>query len=365
MIYERRYIQFNELVFDSSDMIADYDSEVSFKGESTEYSYGHGSYRPFKREYPFIRERNVSMTITLHMMKLPCEYRSYYIRFVNEQLAKHGKLWSIKNGELMWAIATVDSISENLSRRQDRLTFNINFVLPEGVWHKADKQKTFLVPWNICTFMECKDYKTLNPCDDLSSGDCCTACMDKKAQEYEDCSCCCLDELTKDMELCYHLDELSDYYTCFIGYQIVYDCEHAEKFSSEEHLGQKLCTKDSCESSVIAGRIYSETEMPTEAVTVILKGKMLNPEITINNSTNIIKGEYDGTLLIYPNGDVYFRQYDDCKCDVLLDPSVWSIPQGSEYGWTLYPQNNRVIANLNACCQGRACMWIQHEAIAM
>lgn len=366
MIYERRYIQFNDLVFDSFDMISDWDGQMSFKGSSTPYSYGHGSYRPFKRNYLFVSERNVSMTITLLMDKLPCEFREYYIRFVHEELAKPGKLWSVKNGEVLWAFAVVDSISENFSRHNDRLTYNVNFIIPGGIWYKADKQKTFLVPWNICDFMECMGYRTLQPCNGSATGDCCDVCEDKKIAERTDCSCCCEDTLTPDMALCYHMDDIKDFYGCFSDHKIVYDCRHAEKFNKDDFLGQKLCVDDGCESSIIAGKIYSETEIPTEDVTIIIKGKMTNPIININDNTNIIKGDYEGVLVIHSNGDVYYSEgLGDCYCEELLNPSVWSVPEGNEYGWTIYPQNNRVIINLNNCCQGRACVWIQHEAIAL
>ena len=365
MNYERLYVQFNDLVFDGFDMISDYDGDLSFKGSSTEYSFGHGSYRPFKRNYLFVAERTLSITITLNMKKLPCDFRKYYIRFVNEQLSKPGKLWAVKNNELLWAIAAVEDISENYSRREDQIVYDINFVIPGGIWYKADKQKTFLVPWDICTFMECMDYRTYQPCRGATDDtNCCDICENIAIDEKLDCSCCCEDDLTSDMALCYHLDDLQIYYSCFGRYRIVYDCIAAEKFNKEEHLGQRLCTKDGCESSIIAGQIYSETEIPTEDVTIIIRGNMVNPWITINDNTNIIDGEYDGALIIRSNGDVYFQKSECCKPE-LLDPSVWTVPAGNTYGWTIYPGTNKVIIRLNTCCQGSACVWVQHEAIAL
>lgn len=134
MIYERRFVQFNDLVFDGADMISDWNGDVSFKGSSHEISYGHGSYRPFKANYLFVSERQISLTITLKMLKIPCEQRPFYIRFVNEQLAKPGKLWCVKNNELMWIMAVVESIGENYSHKNDTLTYDINFVAPGGTW---------------------------------------------------------------------------------------------------------------------------------------------------------------------------------------------------------------------------------------
>ena len=365
MIYERRYLQYNNLVFDGYDMISDFNSEASFKGSSTEISYGHGSYRPFKANYLFVRERTVNMTITLKMKKIPCEYREYYVRFAMEELAKPGILWSIRNNELYWAVAVTENVAEVINNRKDIYEIDVSFIIPGGIWHKADKQKTFLLPYDVCLFMECKGYKTLHPCKESAGGDCCESCAEEKISEKANCFCCCTNDLTPDMALCYHEDELQEFYTCNTPFQLVIDCDAAEKFNHDEYFGQRLCTEDGCESSVIAGQIYSETEIPTEDVTVVLKGKMTNPWITINDNTNIIKGEYDGTLVIKSNGDVYYITGEDCKCETLLDPTVWVIPSGEEYGWTIYPGTNRVVINLNNCCQGVACVWIQHDAIAL
>ena len=352
MIYERLYLQFNDLVFDGFDMISDYDEEITFKGSSTEYSYGHGAYRPFKRKYLFVSETSVSLTITLKLKKVPCDQREFYVRFVKEELAKPGKLWAIENGTLIYAIAAVENISPNFSRSKDKLEYNVSFVIPGGLWYKADKRKTFLVPYDVCYLMDCKGYRKINECD-------CCGC---EADEV-DCSCCC-DSITEDMALCHHEDELQAYYSCFTPYRVVYDCDLAQKFSANKYLGQRLCVKDVCGDSVIAGRIYSETEIPTEDVTVIISGKMKNPWIDINGNTNIIEGEYDGDLIIKPNGDVYYKQGECCQGD-LLDPTVWSVPAGNEYKWTINPGYNSVVVHLNECCVGATCVYVQAEAIAL
>ena len=356
-------------------MISDYDGDLSFKGSSTEYSYGHGSYRPFKRNYLFVKERTVSMTITLDMLKIPCDERKFYNRFVIEQLSKPGKLWSIKNDTLMWAIAAVDSISENYSKRQDRMVYDVNFVIPGGIWYKADKEKTFLVPWDVCSFMDCLGYKENYDCN------CCDSCTDSLIND-SDCSCCCTDDLTEDMMLCKNLDALQSWYTCDVRYRVVYDCERplywkrdkylnraiynydeSDKFKHDRYLGQRLCVTDVCDSAVIAGQIYSDTEIPTDDVTVIIHGKMTNPWIKINGNTNIIEGEYNGTLFIEPTGDVYYTESDCCEPE-LLDPSVWSIPEGNNWGWEIVPGNNSVVVYLNECCNA-ACVWLQYDSIAL
>lgn len=367
MIYERRYIQFNDLMLDGFDMISDYDSTISFKGSSIDRSFGHGRYRPYKRNYLFVDEGQVSMTITLNMLKLPCEDRPFYKRFAVEQLSKPGRLWAVENGELLWAWAAVDNISPNYSKKNDTLVYDVDFVIPGGVWYKADKQRTFLVPWDICLFMECMGYETLNPCEEEAegTGDCCLDCLNKKAIEpvKEDCYCCCTDQICNDMALCYNLDKLETFYSCDTRYQVVYDCKKAQQFSSQDFLGQKICS-EGCQENIIAGRFYSETEIPTQDVTVVIQGKMKSPWITINGNTNIIAGEYEGAIMIRPSGDVYY--VTDC-CETLLDPSVWVVPNPSEneYGWTVNPGSNSIVVNLNDCCLGRDCVYIDHQPITM
>lgn len=368
MYYDKRYLQFNNLVFDGHDMISSTDEQVTYKeADSQSYSFRHGSYMPYKNDFLYVNAGSVSMTLTFHMKKIPCEDRKWYLQFIDQELGRPGKLWALKNGEILWAYASVRSKHQITTNEPWKAEYDIEFTLPEGIWHKADKQKTFVLPYNVCTMMECKGFEEYNPCrGNLNSGDCCESCIEKKFWEdyRERCFCCCVDEITADMALCYHTKELQAFYGCETPFQLVYDCEHAEKFNcDQEHLGQQLCIKDLCDDGTIAGRIYSETDIPTDEVTIIIKGKMKNPWITINGNTNIIKGEYDGTLIINSSGDVYYEESECCE-PTLLDPSVWEIPCNMDYGWKIYPQMNSVKVQLNECCQGQvSCVWIQHDAI--
>lgn len=365
MYYEKRYLQFNNLVFDGYDMISSTDEQVTYKeGNSQSYSYAHGDYMPYKSDYLYVNAGSVSMTLTFHLKKILCEDRQFYLKFVDQELGRPGKLWALRNGEILWAYANVRSKHAINTGEVNKAEYDIEFTLPEGIWHKADKQRTFVLPYNVCTMMECKGFETYNPCKSVID-DCCESCQDKKFwEDYRDrCFCCCVDEITEDMALCYHTKELQNFYGCETPFQLVYDCEHAEKFNTEDYLGQKFCIKDICEDHMIVGRFYSETDIPTDQVTVITKGKMKNPSITINGNTNIIKGEYDGTLRIDPSGDVYYRQNECCDW-TLLDPSVWSIPSNMNYGWMVYPQINSLIIDLNVCCGGSlACAYVQIDNI--
>lgn len=366
MIHDKRYLQFNDLVFDGYDMISSEDETTNFKGNSTPYSYGHGSYFPLKDEYLYVQEKQVSMVLKLYTKKVPCDYREFYVRFAEQELVRAGRLWAIKNNEIIWAYAHASSVHQIISHRPNEVEYDIEFTLPEGIWHKADKQRTFVLPYNVCTFMECKGYEKYDPCMTAKGGDdCCEACAENRWYEdmRERCFCCCVDEITADMALCYHQGLYQALYGCDTPFQLVYSCEHAEKFKTNAFIGHKMCKKDICDDNMIAGQFYSDTDLPTQDVTVILTGKMKNPEITINGNMNIIKGEYDGSLIIDPSGDVSYTESECCD-PTLLDPSVWEIPSGNDYGWRVYPMLNSVIVNTNACC-GMACVFVDADAITI
>lgn len=366
MYFDKRYLQFNDLVFDGYDMISDYDEPLQYKGSSTPISYGHGSYRAFKSDFLYVSERQVNMTITLKLKKIPCEYRNFYVQFAEQELGRPGKLWAIKNNEILWANAAVNNIRPVHNGKQYEVVYDVEFVIPGGVWHKADKHKTFLLPYDVCSLMDCKGYEASNECD------CCPNCDDNNMYKAmrDRCGCCCDDDLTRDMALCYHLDELQAFYGCDTPYQLVYNCTMAEVFNTEKAFGQRLCVGDICNDSVISGQIYSHTDIPTDDVTVTLVGEMMNPHIKINGNTNIVMGEYSGKLTITPSGDMYYQTDECCEAE-LLSPLLEDgsprlvIPSGEEYGWMIYPRLNSVVVHTNKCCSqhGANCVYIDASAI--
>lgn len=363
MIYRRRYLQFNDLVLGSYDILSE-SHNAEFKGETIEYGYGNGSYDPYKANYLFVREQEVSLSLRLDMHQVPCEYRYFYKVFAVGEITKQGKLWAVLNNQIVWAYARATSYSENFNATKDTYRIELDLILPEGVWHKADKQKTFLIPFDPCGFMDCMGYKELNPCEDIRlDGDCCRECEEKKLKpaKDEDCCCCCND-LTKDMALCYFDDYQIFYDECIPSYKIVYDCKKGNEFFGDKYIGQKICTKDVC-SNIIAGEFYSDTEIPTRGYEIVIDGTTHDPQITINGTRNVIKGDYD-RLFIKSNGEVYSETKNKC-CKVLLDPEVWVIPTYTdEYGWTIYPRENKMIIDRGSCC-GRACVYIQPDNLTI
>lgn len=348
------------MVFDHYDMIREGEISTQYKANVQPYSHKHGGYVNFKTKYMLVSGTELSMTITFATNKLPCEFRPYYIDFAKKELQKPGKLWAIQNGTLIWAYAYITNFQE-LASKKDNLGIDVDFTLHEGIWHKANKQTTFMLKYDICTFFEEKcvvDYKKKDICK--VDFDCCGDCIENANTKLENCICCC--SFTKEDSLCYNQGELEAYQedSCEYKYRFVIDCDKGEEFF-EYKLGDKICTKDSC-SNIIAGKFYSETDMETSGISLKITGKMSDPSITINGNTNVIKGEYDGNLKILANGDVYYGT-QDC-CEELLDPSVWEIPLGHDYGWKVEQGENRIVIDTGDCCTAN-CVYIVTDDITI
>lgn len=356
MYYKKRYIQYNDLVFDEVDMVEETSFSVSTKSFDAEYGFTHGAYSPHKQNSVLFRPASVSMSLTFKLKKLPCGERPFYIRFAKNELAKPGKLWAVQDNTLIWAHAYLESIYEADMFRRDEYVVDINFTLPEGVWHKADKLKTYLKPYDVCDFMECHPLHDNNPCKE----DCC----DCPPEPAEDCLCDC-DCVEREDALCFHRDLSEMYDPCGGGYRVVYSCIAANKyfgdFLLDDRLGQKFCNT-ACEFEVV-GQLYSNTELPTEGIKITLHAdSMHDPYIEINGNGNIIKGDYEGVLVIHPDGSVYNHPNYDCICPDPLPVDVWQVPAGHNYGWSVEQGNNRFIVDIGTCCP--VCAWVEIDELS-
>lgn len=358
MIYKRHYVQFNDLVFDDLDMIDEQDTSVTFKSSDSEYSFQHGSYVPFKQNSMQAEMGSVSFTLYLKMKKLPCDVRKFYPQFAITQLTRPGKLWAVQNNTLIWAYAFLTDYTQASDAKKDTIKIDCDFSLPEGVWHKADKQRTFLAEHDVCEFMDCYHYKEVLPCPT----DCCHCGM-----SGHDCDCCYCWDLQKDMALLYKCDLQEFYERCGHGYHIVYDCAAGEKFfmsdyQSGDYIGQRFCN----DCGGIYGLLYSDTEIPTRGIKIRLHGHVKDTEITINGNTNQIEGEYDGILTIYPDGSVYFNEDCDVCEPELQSVTKWVIPSGMDYGWEIHAGNNSLKINPHVDCEcDLVCAYIEVDALTI
>ena len=355
MRYEKKYVQFNDLVFDSVEMISSDDLTTSFKQKDTPYTWRHGSYVPHRSRFLLAEAGNFSMTITLRMRKLPCDVRPYYVDFAKTQLSQIGRLWAVSNNKLLWAWAELKSFGEAAEPKRDTVEFDVDVFLPEGIWHKADPKKTFLHPWDVCDFMDCYSYKDMDSCD------CCVTCTD--LVDAMGCTCCECNGLTEDMALC-HFQDLQRFYACDgAGVRIVYDCEAAERFNNtlSNYLGQKFCS----DTGLIAGQFYSNTDLESQYVKIRIHGHVRDPRVTINGNTNMILGEYTN-LLINHDGSVEY--WNDCStCVETADVDVWNVlrNEGNYYGWVIQPGNNSIMIETGTCGCEAVCAYIETDPITL
>lgn len=346
MIYSRHYIQFNDLVFGEYELTSEGDSDVSFKNTSTEYGGNrHGSYMPMKSGL-FTKSGRVALTLTLDMRRLLCSLRPYYRRFVLSQINHPGKLWAVQDNTLIWAYAVLSGFSSPTRQRKNELEISLDFELPEGVWHKADKQRTFVLPYDICDFMDCYRFKDVDPCRNIK--DCCDCTEIHDAQEDNCCECDC-DSVEEEYALCY-FNDYQGLYKCYRNYRIVYDCDAGERFFSDgfigdRYIGQKLAG----DCGLIIGKLYVDTDIDTRDVSIRLHGAMTNPYIEINGNGNWIEGDFDGVLIINSDGSVYSGKLD-CDACTPLDVDAWKVPEDMDYGWTIHPGYNLIRIQTNGCC---------------
>lgn len=297
-ILNRKYLQFNDLVIDNYDMLSAGDLSGGFKTTTEEYSFGHGSYAAFKAKQQFSAEQSLSLTLKLDTRKLRVEQKKFYKEYVWTNLVKAGRIWAIEGTQILWAYAFVKDFSESYATEKDIVNIDVDLILYEGVWHKADPKKVFLKPYTACNFMECLDLREADECQED-----CLSCPPSSQEPCAKCACEC-DYLTKETSLCALQKEVSKvfYNYCGDSYQLIYNCEVGKKiWGTEKMLGHKICKAEACKD-IIAGQFYSDTLLESDRVMLTLIGEVKNPVITVNGNTMQILGDYTGRVTLTASG---------------------------------------------------------------
>lgn len=353
--YSRRYVQFNDLVIDGFEMLGSADLSGSFKTNTSSYSFTHGSYVGFKKPQLLSEEQSLSLTLDFNLKKIDRTYRNTYRDFINSNIVKPGRIWAVQGNQLLWAWAFVDDFSEVYEHKKNTFSIDLGFTIYEGYWHKADTYKTYLKPYDICNFLDAYYIPDQN----------CLSCCSCEATHRAPCQKCLDDceHLTRENALCANKSNVSRLYgDCAAPYQILYNCEAAEKNFGVDALGEKVCKEESC-NPTIAGQFYSDTVLDTENITITIIGTANNPEITINWNTMVLEGEYNGKVTIYPNGDVYY-QVDECCTGEWLQPNVLTIPDGSTLGYVVHSGENSILLETHDCCV-MTCVYIDADSITI
>lgn len=349
----KTYVQFNELVIDSAEVLASASLKQGAKTETQEYSYGHGSYVAFQKPQLFMTEGDLSLTLNINYQQFHHEDKRFIRDFIKLNLLKPGMLWAIEDNKLLWSWAYVTDFSEEYAKYKGYLSIDVSFKIWEGVWHITNPKKTFLVPYSACNILDCEDFR-----DPIECTSCCVSCPPDQVL-CNSCLCDCGD-LTKESSLCVMgYDSLKKFMECGESYKIVYDCIKAEQLFGDELINNKICKEDYC-IEVIAGRFYSNTIIDTDLVTIKLDGKFQDPEIAINGKKMTIKGDYEGILTVDSSCNIYFTS-DGCCSSEAVDLDNLVIGEGEDLGYTVHHGMNRFTVT-GACCK-MACAFIDVDEL--
>lgn len=361
---QKRYVQFNELVLDDYDVLQNATLNGGFKTETQEYSFGNGSYVVFKCPQQFSKEQTLSLTIKEDYKKFSNENRKFFKDFLFMNILKPGKLWALEGGRLIWTNAFCSSFSEPYSADNNTLEIDLDFTLYDGVWHIADPQKTFLKPYDACSFEWCLEFKDVSCKEAHSPGLCCAKCHESKEFGCHRCECIC-EYLKGEDSLCYHEKDLENFYWsyCGRGMQIIYNCTvGCDIWGIESMLGQKVCKQELCEE-YIAGNFYSQTIVDTNRLEITLVGSFENPEIQINDNTMIVPVKGHGRLCVKGNGAASFYE-DDCDIPQEISNAKMIIPCGNTFGWMIHHGQNSLFVNTGEC-KNMTCVYVKTDDLTL
>lgn len=330
-----RVLQFRDLVFDSEDDFESISYSVSTKTETTDLAYQNGVYLPLQSETQLLDEGDLSVSATFDLKLYHKNDRHFIKDWVKLNCIKVGRLWAIQDKHILWAWAYITDFTETYEKYKGTFSMDLDFKLPEGVWHIANPYRTFLLPYDSCNIFDCVDMRD----DETSCDKCCVSCSEGETQVCEDCICDC--DIERSDSLCAMdrnkmVDELLK---CGHSLKFVYDCNKAKEIFGDNSLGYKF-TKTAYCKKVIAGRFYSNTILDTTNVDVILDGKFQDPTVDINGVKITLKGDYEGRIHIYSDGTATL-QCNGCSTEEEIDISNFEYED--EINWTVHHGNNRVI----------------------
>lgn len=361
---QKRYIQFRELVIGAYDMIQEADLSGGFKTTTQPYSFGHGSYTNAKQVQQFSIEQSLSISLKVDYSLFTRDNMQFYKEHLYSEISKIGKLWAVENNRLIWTYAYVQTFSEPYYKDRNTMFIDLDFVLYEGIWHFADERKTFLKPYEACSFDECLDFEKVETCIEDKYG-CCVSCVDEnKKNSCQKCSCDC-DYVEIEDSYCYLQDKIPEEFWkhCSGGYKIIYNCDRGNQlWGYEKMLGTKICKNNLCDNYV-AGRFYSNTVLDTDVIDITIIGYVEDPVITINGNSMRLKGIYDGEILIKSNGDAYYREDACCDFDK-LSVEVLELMPCNTFGWTIKHGYNGIRVETNDCCEA-VCIFIKEDKITL
>lgn len=339
VVRPRRFIQYNDLVFEGTESINASPSETfTTKYHTTDYMFQNGALAKTNSQQVLLKDDKISLDLAIRTTDWSMEQIQAHQDFIKDNLLRPGKLWAIDTGgQLIWADCILDSYTPTYDwtlRDDGYILFQVAFTNPRAVWHKANGYTTWLMDYTSCNFV-----KMIASC--YVNNTCPSFCMESNIVEgaCKDCEsdCCNLNDAHSLCEL--SEDIRTEFYDrCTSKWRIIHNCALGrETFGEEKLLGEARC--DTCVDGAWADTFYADTVVHSKKVNITLQGKFKDPSILINDTKVDLEGEYDGYVTISSEGKVYYYQcVNDFTCGeaelvsneklTLCDNRWWFIQRG-------------------------------------
>lgn len=358
----RRFIQYNDLVFDGTESINSTPSEtITTKYSSTEYLLQNGSYVATQDEQVLLKDDRITLDLAISTIDWDMYTVQSHVDFIKEQLITRGKLWAIDTGgTLIWTDVILDSYTPTYEwtlRDDGYIVFSVEFNNPSATWKKANGYTTWLMPYELCSYTS-----MLASCFKNSDCDSCSNPVQDLKGYCDTCDalCCDLDDAISLCELRGEIEK--DFFEkCNSKWRVVHNCELARTYFGDEKLwGQAFC--DVCIDGTFVQNFYADTVLKSKNVTVTLQGKFKDPEIFINDISVILEGEYDGFIQISSNGRItYFSdpELPDCQCRNRISNSKLTLC--SKEWWKIHRGDNQLF--VRGILSKNVCAFINYERL--
>lgn len=304
----RRYIQFNDLVFQGIKSIDEQSESFSLRESKVSRTFANGSYVANRGDKSLIDTNTITLTIAIQTSLWNEEQVRTHYEFIIDQLTSPGKLWAIQTGlQLVWCNAYVTSIQPRnqwVVTDDGYLVFEVEFDNPDGVWYKPKEPFTYLDDYELCSFICMKA-----ACRGRNK-----FCCNVPVNRTRICECCenkC-DDMEDMIPMCdfkYDIQYYNDFFELCNGkWRVVYNCEKPklDGMGLNDLYPHTIC--DNCINDVLTGEFLSETVLPSYKWSVAIMGKFEDPIISLNDSQIKLKGKYEGVVTINYRGEVRFAK---------------------------------------------------------
>lgn len=356
----RRYLQYNDLVFDGMESINSSPSETTTtKYYSEPWLLQHGDYVASDEE-PLLASHKLTLDLSIRTSNWDRNQVLSHVDFIKEQLVRRGKIWAMDSGgQIVYARAILDSYTptnEWTFATDGYIQFSIELNLYEGLWHKADGNVTFLAPYNFCSFIN-----TISNCFVNSDCDACDMPSHITEGYCEDCGLQCCD-LNNAIPLCEAkgMAECDFFDQCSSGWRIVHNCELGRETAGDERLlGNAYC--DLCVDGTYVFSFYADTVLKSTNNRITIQGSFSDPEISINGTKIKLNGVYKDTYIsINSNGDILtFTDLFQLRCNEAKKVDYKNLTFCDDDWWEIQGGQNQVI--VRGITSEQVCVYLDYE----